>query len=314
MKIDYVSDISEADFIEEYVEKNKPVIVRDIPYDKEQWTPNALKTTVGKLSAQIYGSLFDLEDIVDAEDYIDDYFNQDDGGNYEQDIPYIRWYNQLKDVEFAWGDDAFQALSPFWEMPDCLPKTGFFVPPSAGGKILNPVHDRFPYRGVLLAARGARTRLHRDPFFSDAVVSQFYGCKHAALYHPSRARELLANSDQTSFGGCIDVREADLQSLSHQPDLQGEINAGDMIYIPHGWLHDVIATTDSISVTWNFVHHRGSREFQQYLSSQPETDSEFEILQYFFASAGYGNLSAAEITEVINVISSESATQNLSPA
>lgn len=298
MKLDIVSDISEAEFIEGYIAQNQPVVVRNIPYIKNQWTPEYIRQSVGHLSAQIYGSLFELEDVMNAEEYIDEYFDQDATGPYQHDVPYIRWYNQLKDVEFAWGDEAFSAVSGFWRAPDCLPKTGLLVPPDANGSGHNPVHDSFPYRGMLFAARGARTRLHRDPFFSDAVVSQFYGSKYAALYHPSRAEELLAKSDQTSFGGYLDVREHDLQSLSREPDLEGEIQPGDMIYIPHGWLHDVIATSDSISVTWNFVHHAGGRKFQQYLNEQPEADSEFEVLQYFYVRAGYDNVTAAAMAKI----------------
>ncbi len=302
MKLDIVSGISESEFVENYIVRNRPVVVRNIPYTKNQWTPDALRRTVGHLSAQIYGSLFDLEDVMNAEEYIDDYFGQSESGLFQDDVPYIRWYSQLKDVEFAWGDDAFSAVSSFWDAPECLPKTGLMVPPSATDKPINPVNERFPYRGMLLAARGARTRLHRDPFFSDAVVCQFYGSKQAALYHPSRAPDLLATTDQTSFGGYADVREHNLHALSREPDLQGEINAGDMIYIPHGWLHDVIAVSDSISVTWNFVHHSGAREFMQYLQEKPETDSEFEVLQYFYSNAGFTDVSAPEIARIAREI------------
>jgi hypothetical protein len=51
------------------------------------------------------------------------------------------------------------------------------VPLTQSGKQADPVTDRFPYRGLLIAARGARTRLHRDPFCTDAVVCQFHGVK-----------------------------------------------------------------------------------------------------------------------------------------
>jgi len=91
--------------------------------------------------------------------------------------------------------------------------------------------------------------MHRDPFCTDAVVCQFSGVKEAALYHPSRHSELLKNSDASSFGGFIDVRESDLDSLSIEPDYHGEVHPGDMIYIPHGWMHGVIVVEDSVSIT-----------------------------------------------------------------
>ncbi len=80
-----------------------------------------------------------------------------------------------------------------------------------------------------------------------------------------------------------------------QPDFHGIIEPGDMIYIPHGWLHDVIVLDDSISVTWNFVQRSGSAEFADYLTSGPEDDSEFEILQFFHRHAGLSARGASDI-------------------
>ena len=295
MKLDIVENITEHDFVNNYIAKNTPVIVRGIPYQAQQWTPDALKSSIGDLDAQIYGSLFDLEDIQCASDYIDEYFGKG-SEPLSKDVPYIRWYNQLKDIDFAWGDTAFDALAPHWRKPDCIPANSLIVPPVRSDQTHSPVSGQFPYRGILLAAKGARTRLHRDPFCSDAVVSQFYGYKEAALYHPSRTAELTVKTDSSSFGGFIDVRADDPANLSHQPDFQGTVEAGDMIFIPHGWLHDVIAMDDSVSVTWNFVHEKGATEFREYLNDSPENDSEFEVLQYFYKLAGMPDMSAAQIS------------------
>ncbi|MFT6876598.1 MAG: ribosomal protein L16 Arg81 hydroxylase [Granulosicoccus sp.] len=294
MQLDIISDITPAEFAENYISKNQPVVVRGIPYEAEQWMPAALNISIGDLTAQVYGSLFDLENIQSAAEYMEDYFGNSDG-DYEDDIPYIRWYNQLKDVDFAWGDEAFAAIQDFWQKPNCIPSDNMLVPLTQQDTQANPNIDRFPYRGLLIAARGARTRLHRDPFCTDAVVCQFHGVKEAALYHPDRAQELQADSDSSSFGGFTDVRGANLNSLSHEPDFHGEVRPGDMIYIPHGWLHDVLVVEDSVSVTWNFVHERGSKEYKQYLKNSPETDSEFEVLKYFYSLAGIQNATAQDI-------------------
>ncbi len=293
MQLEVVENISELEFVAEFVAKNRPVVVRGIPFEPENWTPDALKQSIGDLTTQVYDSLFDLENILSLSEYIDDYFGVD--GPYQPDVPYVRWYNQLKDVDFVWGDEAFELLQPFWQKPDCVPEQNLVVPVTSDGQGANPVTDNFPYRGVLVAARGARTRLHRDPFCSDAIVAQFHGTKEAALYHPSRTNELLAESDASSFGGFVDVREADLNSLSHEPDYSGLVKPGEMIYIPHGWLHDVIVVDDSVSVTWNFVHDDGADAFKEYLKNNPEDDSEFEVLQYFYARAGFDNMSADQI-------------------
>jgi dTDP-4-dehydrorhamnose 3,5-epimerase-like enzyme len=140
--------------------------------------------------------------------------------------------------------------------------------------------------------------MHRDPFCSDAVVCQFYGTKEAALYRPERAAELSKAKDGSSFGGFIDVREDQIDALSVEPDFHGIVEPGEMIYIPNGWLHDVLAIEDSVSITWNFVHQRGSAKFQEYLNGAWESDSEFEILQYFHRATGNPALSASEIAKL----------------
>jgi hypothetical protein len=163
------------------------------------------------------------------------------------------------------------------------------------------VHDAFPYRGVLVSARGARTRLHRDPFASDAVVCQMSGVKEVVLYRPERTDELRARrADGSSFGGFVDVRPTPT-TLRVQPDYHGFVRPGEVIYIPHGWLHDVLSVEDSISVTWNFVHESGALEFIDYLmDTLAGSDSEFEVLRYFFQQAGHDFASPRDVVRAFD--------------
>ncbi len=265
------------EFVDRYVARNTPVVITGLDFDAAAWSPEAVRDSLGDLTALVYGALFDLEDIQSLADYLDDWFGLPGPDDGDDDVPYVRWYNQLRDVEFPWGDEAFARMAPFWRAPACLPTSGLVVPTGSA----DPVVDPFPYRGVLVAARGARTRLHRDPFASDAVVCQFHGRKEAALYRPERADELLASRDGNSFGGFRDVRASSLSRLDVEPDLHGFVEPGQMIYIPNGWLHDVTVVDDSLSVTWNFVHESGAGAHRRYLADRPEADSEFEILEYF---------------------------------
>lgn len=296
--IKVISDIDQDTFANTYIANRMPVIVRGIPYSENNWSPEGIKQHIGHLQALLYGSLFDLEEILSAADYIDEYFNAP--GPAVDGIPYVRWYSQLKDVDFPWGDEAFELMAEHWTKPECFPSQNLTVPVTTAGTTHDPVTDRFPYRGLLIAARGARTRLHRDPFCTDAVVCQFHGRKEAALYHPDRQGELMQQDDQTSFGGFRDLRESNLDTLEVEPDFHGILEPGDMIYIPHGWLHDVIAIEDSISVTWNFIHQQSDSALKSYLSEAPETDSEYEVLQYFFSEAGFKDLSPAALLKYID--------------
>lgn len=283
---------SPDEFIEGHIAQNRPVVVRGLEYEPQRWTPEGLRETLGDMNALVYGALFDLEDVQPVEDYLDDWFGLD--GPLEDEVPYIRWYNKLREVDFAWGDEAFRRLAAGWRTPRCMPADNLLVPPSKHAPSVDSVTQPFPYRGVLIAARGARTRLHRDPFCSDAVVCQFHGVKDAALYHPERTDELTARHGASSFGGFVDVRADEIDELSVEPDYRGLITPGQMLYIPNGWLHDVLVTEDSASVTWNFIHRAGAANFlHHYLADQPETDTEFEILRYFHEVAGVPGAGAA---------------------
>jgi hypothetical protein len=185
-------------------------------------------------------------------------------------------------MDYIWSDEVFDKIKGFWKAPSMLPDSDYLVPMVPEGKKIDPRVDLFPYRGILLAARGARTRVHRDPFCSDAVVCQYYGTKEVSLYRPDRTEELSVRSDEdNSYSGFVDVRESDANTLSHEPDFHGFLEPGEMIYIPHGWLHDVLVTNDSFSITWNFIHKKGAAEFLNYLDGEPEKDSEYEVLNFF---------------------------------
>jgi ribosomal protein L16 Arg81 hydroxylase len=50
-----------------------------------------------------------------------------------------------------------------------------------------------------------------------------------------------------------------------RPYLDVELAPGDCLYIPAGWPHAATTRTDSVSLTWNFVHGTHRVAFQRYL-------------------------------------------------
>jgi Cupin-like domain len=303
--LELIDMIEPEEFVDRYLAPAQPVVIRGLDFDRTAWSPEGLRARAGQLATLVYGSLFDLEDVATLDDYLDDWFTGPGGppaiGDGDE-VPYVRWYNRLRDVEAAWGDEALLRMADTWRAPACLPRDGLLVPAADAGAGTDPVFDRFPYRGLLVAARGARTRLHRDPFGTDAVVAQFAGVKKAVLYHPDRAAELHLGDDPSSFGGFLDVRGQGLDRLAVEPDLEGSVHPGELIYIPRGWLHDVVVVEDSLSVTWNFVHRAGSRELMRYLQSGPEADSELEILRWFRSQAGLPDLAPRQLAAELSAL------------
>ncbi|WP_019601750.1 cupin-like domain-containing protein [Teredinibacter turnerae] len=292
--IEYRETLTEREFIEEYVKPNRPVVVKDTTFKAECWSPEALAELAGDLEVQVYDTLFALQEVSTLKKYLDENFGHTE---FRDQVRYVRWYNQLKAIDHAWGDEAFDRVKDLWSKPEFLPATDLLVPASQSGYV-DPVTDGFPYRGILIAAKGARTRLHTDPFCSDAVVAQFYGVKDFVMYSPDRAEELRDTvPDSTSFGGFIDVRPNALEKCKPEPDFHGVVGPGNVAYVPHGWLHDVLVLEDSVSITWNFIHEMGSLEFIDYLMEDPHADPELEVLKYFYSRAGENYSSPSEIVK-----------------
>ena len=63
MKIDVLDNISEELFTSEYIEKNKPVVIKNLKFEKDKWHPDHLKDLIGHLPTQEYDSLFDLKNL-----------------------------------------------------------------------------------------------------------------------------------------------------------------------------------------------------------------------------------------------------------
>ena len=99
-----LNSLDEDEFVEQYVRANQPVVVRGLEFEREVWTPEHFRANLGDLPVQVYDTLFDLQEVSTLAQYLDRHFGV--GGDYRRDVPYVRWYNRLKDVEHAWGDEV----------------------------------------------------------------------------------------------------------------------------------------------------------------------------------------------------------------
>ena len=61
------------------------------------------------------------------------------------------------------------------------------------------------------------------------------------------------------------------------------LDAGEIVFFPHNWLHHVLTIEDSISITWNFVHISTWASFFNYLMSNPTTQ-ELEVIKFFLSN------------------------------
>lgn len=280
LRLERVHDLTEAEFVSEYLVKNRPFVISGAMRNwkaLEAWKPDALASRFGNEKVQVYGDLFRLAAISTLSDYFSRYFNQPNA----KSAPYVRWYCHLSaDERVPWADEAFLKFASDWEAPSFFPANSFVLPYCSESDSIDPTRHWFPAKGLFISAKGARTRLHVDPWCSDALLCQVYGRKDFLMYDPSQAAYLTAN------GKMVDVESPDPQLFPDfskaRPVVNDTLEPGEIVLVPAGWFHHFNSITDSISLTWNFVHNSRLKPFVSYLA-KGAPDSEMKQLQYAYS-------------------------------
>ncbi len=277
MKIERRKQLSAEEFVEAYLAPGRPVIVTDAMLAwsaSSRLNPAYVERELGQFDVLVYDNLFDLQDICLLSRYLKEHFNKPD----DECHLYVRAYSQLRSVDFVWADSLLDRFKEDWRSPYFLPESEYVVPFYMGGCTFNPACHRAPYRGLFISGKGARTRLHRDPFTSSAMLCQFYGQKSFRLWSPEQAPFVINDTD------FVDPIAPDLERFPnyHQArvTLDDILSPGEIIFLPGGWFHDVTCISDSISITWNFVH----RSRLDALIDSMRTNSlekELEVVQFF---------------------------------
>src|SRR5215469_2605807 len=279
--LERVDGMSEETFLSKYLVRNRPVIITGAMRGwkaLETWKPEALRRRFGSERVQVYGDLFRLAAISSLGEYLERYFDQPT--TKPGSVPYVRWYCHLtNDERVPWADDVFKRISEDWERPAFFPAHSFVLPYCAESGSIDPTRDWFPARGLFISARGARTRLHADPWSSDALLCQVYGRKEFRMYDPSQAAHLTAD------GKTVDIEAPDLKLFptfpEARPAFEDTLEPGEIVLVPAGWLHHFNSVSDSVSVTWNFVHSCRLQEFLRYLVGRPG-ETELKQLSYAY--------------------------------
>lgn len=282
MPIDRVTALTRNRFISEYMQANSPVVIADALRDwpiEERWTPEYLARHFADEKVQVYNSYFDLKSVRKLGSYLKDRFNRSETA---ANAPYVRWYTKLRNVDFYWADAAFAKMRANWSLPYFLPDTDYVLPFSPAGRRVDPTADYFPARGLFISERGAKTGLHVDPWGSDAVLCQLYGRKTWVMYGPEQGPYLRSEA------GVVDLDHPDPGKFPDFDQARATcefvLEPGDTLYVPHGWYHTARSDTDSISLTWNFVHRTGVDAFVAWLGT-PRSKIDDDIIRFFFSSA-----------------------------
>lgn len=255
-----MTELSPTAFLADHLLPRRPVLVRAGLADwawPPEWDLSTLTARFGEFRVPLYDTLFALHGLSTFGDYVARYTGPSNAGV----PPYLRWYARQNDSRLPWADSAFASLADDWSMPAWLPDTGYLFPRLVGRADVTV--DAFPAKGIFVCGAGGRTRLHVDPWASDACLCQTTGRKRLVMFSPDAAPLLTAGDAMVDLSSPDDVTFPRWRTAV--PAFDEVLSPGDAVYIPAGWFHAATALTDSVSITWNFVHEVHAVPFSRYL-------------------------------------------------
>jgi histone arginine demethylase JMJD6 len=246
------------DFVREYVEKQRPVIVSNAfpQWKAHGWTPASLKARVGARPVLVDGKQVTLGDHLD----------RCVASTPDNPAPYMR-EQVIRKVAPELADD----LMPFCEyaLPNWLRGTypvvdGLLNRASevelfiggAGSRLLRRASEMAgAYGEVGSQAVAGFADLHYDPTGLPVLLCQVYGRKEWVLFSPDDSPYLYANGTRLSLVANPD--NPDLQRFplfARAKPIRFVQEPGEAVYLPAFWWHATRMLTVSIAVSSTFAH------------------------------------------------------------
>jgi len=273
-----VTGLGQDQFVDDYLVPGRPVLVRGGLSGwgvRPPWDLAALAARFADHRVPLYDTLFWLQRFSTFGGYVAAHT----GDRVRGVPPYLRWFARQNPRRLPWADAAFAELSREWSMPAWLPREDYVFPRL--DRPMDVTLDSLPAKGLFVCGRGGRTRLHVDPWASDACLCQVTGMKRLVMYSPQDRELLTAGTD------VLDLDRVDEERFPRWreavPVFDELLEAGDVAFIPAGWFHAAVAESDSLSITWNFVHASHERRFAHFLEAGGRED---ETVRYFLTPQG----------------------------
>jgi hypothetical protein len=122
---------------------------------------------------------------------------------------------------------------------------------------------RYFSAGLLIGPAGSQATLHRDYLHSHAYLALIRGRKKCTLFSPGDSSAL--------YEGDVDLDQPDIRRFPlfrHATAFECILEPGEMLFIPCGWWHHVVAIEKSITVNYNFFNRVNFRAYLTDLLQQ----------------------------------------------
>eukprot|EP00092_Neocalanus_flemingeri_P001131 GFUD01001205.1.p1 GENE.GFUD01001205.1~~GFUD01001205.1.p1 ORF type:complete len:416 (+),score=87.05 GFUD01001205.1:31-1278(+) len=251
-------DLDYSEFFEKFLFQNLPVIFSNQITSKwesvKDWS-----TTEGFPNLTFFESIIDQESLVPVSDCNKKFFNsqecsEESFASYSQ---YWQGYTQLysetepckylKDWHFHRDNKhSYSAYrTPKYFCSDWL---------NEWWENRTDSEEKSDYRFVYIGPKGSWTPFHTDVFGSYSWSANIVGKKKWIFYPPGEEKKLKDNLGNLVYD--VESEEADQLEVKNRSAVKFEIiqNAGEVVFVPSGWHHQVTNLEDTISINHNWFN------------------------------------------------------------
>lgn len=253
IEIERVKTITKEDFYNNYVKKQKPVVIEQLTHDwpaYEKWKLNYIKDIAGEKTVPLYDDrpvshkdgFNEAHATMKMADYIDLLLSKPT--NYR-----IFLYNLMKEVpslknDFKWPDIGLKLVKQ-------LPMLFF------GGE-------------------GSKVFIHYDIDYSNILHFHFHGKKRCILFAPDQTPYLYKVPHALISREDIDFDDPDFEkwpALKYAKGLVADLEHGEMLYMPEGYWHYMKYVTPGFSMSL--------RAFPRKITNLGKAVYNIAIMRYF---------------------------------
>ena len=249
LHIERRSNLGQQELLNEYVHKNKPVIITDVAKKwpaVSKWTPEFFKANYPNVTTEVNGERITLADQMDR-------IKNSTPAN-PAPYPYSlemedHFPELLKDLEpqFVFGK-MDRGASPL--MPRMLMHG-------------TPIHE------VFFGGNGSSFPfVHYDALFLHTQITQIHGEKEFVLFHPDDTPYLYPRPENEKFSQVRNVVDPDLKAFpefAKAKPYREVLRQGETMYFPCGWWHTTV--THGPSITYGRVV-LNSLNYDRYLNDK----------------------------------------------
>ena len=237
IRVERRSNLTPREFVNEYRNPGKPVILTDISKNwpaSTKFSMNYFQENFGEREVNISGNSYKLSEFIDILR----------SSNKENPAPYpcilnIRYFPELA--------------------PDISPRPSITQPNRTGNKLLPTKYiwglNTLDDLEVFLGGPGGKFPcLHYDLLGVHTFVNQLYGEKEFTLFPPEQQKYLYAKEDLQFTSKIENHHDPDLKKyplFAKATPTTVKISAGETIFIPSGWYHTARSLTLTISVSFD---------------------------------------------------------------